>query len=609
MAEKQGTIVVWTRLSCCTADECPLNYAVRDASHAIVRTGLVSAHKDKDYTVSIELDNLPDGKYEYVFEHMGESGRMCSRTGATRTLTVPAMQSVNIASVSCSNYPHGEFNVYGKLADELVAGRVDAWVHLGDYIYEYDNSTKGYHPFESWQRTLRNGNSYDPNNYSPSESYKLVTLDEYRGRYKLYHSDCQLQALRAAGPYMYTPDDHEIANNYQFSSGSPDDTVRGMEWLRKKHAALRARNEYIPQPSSILSKDASTVGMRTFQFGDLLSVIQMNTRRGSPQVDIVDAVISKHDPTLFFTDGASDTPSENPDKVAPFLELRATMLEAFQREAAFETDEMEYIVNAIETATSKNVVLISGTQMKPWTWAYVFMTLWNSTDFPIQTVAGLDAGTASFLYNAPDVLAAQGSNQQVYAAIFQSLYGMPATPDNVGLAKADVSKIVSACEARGGCSILSGDVHNFYTAQHANSTWEYTTASVSSSGITQNIFDGEDIDASAGRMTELALVAQTLTLETTVSAFETTVRNSEAIVSAFSGAGSLLDALETTYLSQPFPKQKSVEVRSNGFIKLACGQDTCDATRHKLRIGCLFSKSPEKEDDKCVWSTGSAMDV
>ena len=87
-----------------------------------------------------------------------------------------------LAVASCALFPNGYFNAYQAIAD---LPRVDAVLHLGDYIYEYggpdsygmDSAVAGERP-------------HDP----PRE---ILSLDDYRRRHAQYKSDPGLQAAHA----------------------------------------------------------------------------------------------------------------------------------------------------------------------------------------------------------------------------------------------------------------------------------------------------------------------------------------------------------------------------------------------------------------------------
>ena len=99
------------------------------------------------------------------------------------------MERFSLALVSCQHYEAGFYAAYGDIATSFP----DLVVHVGDYIYEYGGVAG----------RLRE--------HVGSE---IKTLWDYRNRYAQYKLDPQLQAAHAISPWLVSPDDHEIDNNW-----------------------------------------------------------------------------------------------------------------------------------------------------------------------------------------------------------------------------------------------------------------------------------------------------------------------------------------------------------------------------------------------------------
>ncbi len=69
-----------------------------------------------------------------------EAPAVRSPAGRFRTLPVGATNELVLAVASCQLYAGGLFNAYGDMAG---LARLDAVVHLGDYIYEYGEDGYG----------------------------------------------------------------------------------------------------------------------------------------------------------------------------------------------------------------------------------------------------------------------------------------------------------------------------------------------------------------------------------------------------------------------------------------------------------------------------------
>ena len=100
-----------------------------------------------------------------------------SDIGKTITLPIYNPDEFNIAFCSCSNYPAGFFNAYKDIANN---DEIDLVLHLGDYLYEYDEN--GY--------ASENAAELDRVSIPSNE---LISLQDYRLRHAQYKSDKDLQ--------------------------------------------------------------------------------------------------------------------------------------------------------------------------------------------------------------------------------------------------------------------------------------------------------------------------------------------------------------------------------------------------------------------------------
>jgi alkaline phosphatase D len=259
---KQDRVVLWTRITPATpgaeiAYTWRLNPVDRRAGGAKSGSGVTGP--GRDYTVKVDATGLDAGRaYTFEFDAAGVKSPM----GRTRTLPAGATKDVVLAVASCALYPNGYFNAYQAIAD---APRVDAVLHLGDYIYEYggpesygmDSAVAGERP-------------HDP-------PHEIVSLDDYRRRHAQYKSDPGLQAAHAKAPWIVVWDDHETAND-SFSTGAQNHTPGAEgDWTTRKAAALKAYFEWMPirEPAGGGLAEAA---IRSFDFGDLASLIMIETR-------------------------------------------------------------------------------------------------------------------------------------------------------------------------------------------------------------------------------------------------------------------------------------------------------------------------------------------
>ncbi|WP_130482319.1 alkaline phosphatase D family protein [Sphaerotilus mobilis] len=263
-------VILWTRIS---PERDPaavdVRWEVADAADfsRVVARGIERTDASRDWTVKVDATGLAAGsRFWYRFS----VGDRRSPVGRTRTLPSGSVAQVRLAVFSCANYPAGYFNVYAEAArrDDL-----DACVHLGDYLYEYDRA--GY----ASATASALGREVLP-------AGELLTLADYRTRHAQYRGDADLQALHAAAPMIAVWDDHEIAND-AWTDGAENHTApaEGL-YADRKAAALQAWHEWLPVRTG---SDRGTI-YRSFDFGNLVSLHMLDTRLAGRalQIDVAD---------------------------------------------------------------------------------------------------------------------------------------------------------------------------------------------------------------------------------------------------------------------------------------------------------------------------------
>ncbi|MDA5142912.1 alkaline phosphatase D family protein [Streptomyces sp. AD681] len=241
----------------------------------VVAKGSVTATAASDHTVKADVRGLaPATDYWFRFS----AGPTDSPVARTRTAPAhgAAVTGLRFGVVSCANWEAGYFSSYRHLA---ARGDLDAWLHLGDYIYEY--GTGEYGTRDSVVRP-----------HAPA--HEILTLADYRTRHGRYKTDPDLQALHAAAPVVAIWDDHEIANDTW--SGGAENHTEGAEgsWAERQSAAKRAYFEWMPVRPAI----AGTT-YRRLRFGKLvdLSLLDLRTFR-SQQVALGNGEVDDPDRTL-----------------------------------------------------------------------------------------------------------------------------------------------------------------------------------------------------------------------------------------------------------------------------------------------------------------------
>ncbi len=255
----QDRVILWTRVlpGSGLAQDIGVQWEVADdeSFEHIVARGESSTGPARDYTLKIDATGLLAGKqYFYRFIAQGEQ----SAVGQTRTLPAAGVESLQLAVLSCSNFPQGYFNVYRAVAQR----DYDVVVHLGDYIYEY--GLGGYaNPLMAGK-----GREVRP-------EHEIVSLEDYRMRYGLYRSDADLQLVHQAHPFICVWDDHEITNN-TWETGAQNHNEGEGDFAVRRLAAIQAFYEWLPIRES--SSVEEGIIYRSFDFGNLASLIMLDTR-------------------------------------------------------------------------------------------------------------------------------------------------------------------------------------------------------------------------------------------------------------------------------------------------------------------------------------------
>jgi len=252
-------VVLWTAISGPQIAGRTLTWEVAETPDflRIARKG--TARTGPAGTLKVDVTGLGPGRdYWYRFR---AAANAISPTGRTRTLADGPIADVVLAVASCALWAGGFYNAYEAIA---ALPRVDAVVHLGDYIYEYGP--------EGYGGTIgqKIGRVVDP-------PHEILTLDDYRRRHAQTKSDPKLQAAHAKAPWIVVWDDHETAND-AWAGGAENHTPAAEGgWNERKANALRAWYEWMPirEPQGGRAFEAIN---RSFHFGDLASLIMVETR-------------------------------------------------------------------------------------------------------------------------------------------------------------------------------------------------------------------------------------------------------------------------------------------------------------------------------------------
>lgn len=254
------SVILWTRLL--PADgvvegdvEVAFEVATDRDMADVVSSGFATAAAALGHSVHVDATGLePDTEYWYRFR-VGEYVTPAART-RTFAATGTTPERFRFAFSSCQNWEQGYYAAYRDLVEQ---GDVDAFVFLGDYIYEY--AAGGY---------------ADPRSRSTGQDFECTTVEQYRSRYALYRSDPLLQGAHALVPWIITWDDHEVDNDYAAAVGQDDDAVAA--FLDRRAAAYQAWYEHMPVRLEPPSGPDYPI-YRAFGHGDLVRFHVLDTRQ------------------------------------------------------------------------------------------------------------------------------------------------------------------------------------------------------------------------------------------------------------------------------------------------------------------------------------------
>lgn len=253
------SIILWTRYTASISGSVNLSWEIStdDKFSQVLRQGKVVTDETRDFTIAVDVQGLPSNK-SFYYRFYNVITKEVSVIGETITLPSSSdnISQVRMAVCSCANFAAGLFNVYEAMAKS----DVDVIVHLGDYIYEYGAGEYGTN-----QYTSSLGRTHVP-------AKEIITLDEYRARYKQYRKDEKLKLAHQKKPFIAVWDDHEITND-TFKDGAQNHQPNEGDFSARKLAALKAYSEYIPLKTGNDSRI-----YRDFHFGNLLSLYMLDTR-------------------------------------------------------------------------------------------------------------------------------------------------------------------------------------------------------------------------------------------------------------------------------------------------------------------------------------------
>ncbi len=284
------SVILWTRLDPAAGlpdgdIEVTWEVATDPEMTAIVASGAAMAVPALGHSVHVDAAGLaPDTIFHYRFS----LGDYASTVGRTRTFAAAGTQPerFRFAFSSCQNWEQGYYAAYRDLVEQ---DDLDAFVFLGDYIYEYES-----------------GGYADPRGRLTGQEFECETVQQYRDRYALYRTDPLLQAAHAKVPWIITWDDHEVDNDYAGATSENNDDPAA--FLERRAAAYQVWYEFTPvrlDPPSGPDYDI----YRANAHGDLIRFHVLDTRqyrtdqqRSEPFLEALGEAVQERDDARQFSD-------------------------------------------------------------------------------------------------------------------------------------------------------------------------------------------------------------------------------------------------------------------------------------------------------------------
>ncbi len=247
-----SSVIIWTRVTPDNVSDIPVKWNISTNANMsnTIKSGTITTNATRDYTVKVDVQDLAaNTTYYYQFEALNGQ----SIIGRTKTTAADDKSPVKLAVVSCSNYEAGYYNAFARIAEK---DDLNAVVHLGDYIYEYQPG--GY------------GDSSLDRKHLPAR--EITSLSDYRTRYAQYRLDKDFQKVHQMHPFITIWDDHEVANNV-YKAGAQNHQPEDGDFMTRKEVAKQAYFEWLP-----VRDNATKDIYRTVKFGNTVDLIMLDER-------------------------------------------------------------------------------------------------------------------------------------------------------------------------------------------------------------------------------------------------------------------------------------------------------------------------------------------
>ncbi len=246
-----SSVILWVRVEP-EDDADPIVVKVEVAEDEAFKTVVVTEEHDvteaSDHALRVKVTDLsPFKSYFYRFT----ARNVQSIVGRTKTAPEDdAEENVRFAFASCQDFIGRYYHSWKALVEEP---DVDFVLFLGDYVYETNGDPDFQTEGADRKITITDGIELledDPDVKAAS------TLADYRGLYKQYRADKDLQAAHAKYPFITIWDDHEFGNDCWQDHSTDFNELQGDEKNpERRHAASQAWFEFQPADVSFAASE------------------------------------------------------------------------------------------------------------------------------------------------------------------------------------------------------------------------------------------------------------------------------------------------------------------------------------------------------------------
>jgi alkaline phosphatase D len=269
----ERSAVLWTRLVAGSgaplADEVAVVWelAREPAFGDVLAAGVVTASATEGHSVHVTVDL--DGPTWYRFR----AGGWTSPAG--RVAPAPAASEQAALRIATANCQHLEAGFYAAHRD-IAEWQPDLVMFLGDFIYEGAAQPVG------------------PDRVRSHDGDEPTDLAGYRARYEQYLADPQLQASRAACPWLVIWDDHEVDNNY--AGLVPEDPTEADGFAARRADAYQVWWEHMPVRLPPPADGGAYPIHRRVQWGALADLLLLDGRQYRSDQACLDVTLSFEPP-------------------------------------------------------------------------------------------------------------------------------------------------------------------------------------------------------------------------------------------------------------------------------------------------------------------------